>query len=91
MSSVHKLPGKPNGICFYYDDKGVRRCKSTKTANKRDAQVICAGFQKAANLAKGGRLTEERARKLIESVVSEIVESTGGTLQRFTINEYFKS
>jgi integrase len=28
---------------------------------------------------------------LIESVVSEIVESTGGALQRYTINEYFKS
>jgi integrase len=91
MASVHKLQGKPNWICFYYDDKGVRRCKSTKTANKRDAQVICDGFQKAANLAKGGRLTEERARKLIESVVSEIVESTGGALQRYTIKEYFNS
>lgn len=91
MASVHKLPGKPNWICFYYDDKGVRRCKSTKTANKRDAEAICDGFQKAANLAKGGRLTEERARKLIESVVSEIVESTGGSLQRYTISEYFTS
>jgi integrase len=91
MASVHKIPGKPNWFCFFYDEKGVRRCKSTKTANKKEAEIICNGLQKAATLARKGRLPEEKARMLIESVVAEIVESSGGEMTRYTIASYFQS
>jgi integrase len=91
MASIHKLPDQPNWICFYSDATGARRCKSTKTTNKKEAQTICASIQKTADLARNGRLTEEKARRVIESVVSDIMESVGGELKRFTIEEYFES
>ena len=91
MASVHKLSGKPNWFCFYCDGNGVRRCKTTKTTNRKEAEIVCNGFQKAATLASKGRLSEEKARTLIESVVSEIVESSGGEMTRFTVASYFQS
>lgn len=90
MSSVHKLPGKPNWICYYCDHTGRRRVKSTLTTDKREATRICGEIQKVEDKAKTGRLTEDRARKVIESTVSEIMESLGSPMVHNTIGEHFR-
>src|SRR5215471_2751311 len=77
VSSVHKLPGKPNWICFYTDHKRRRRCKSTKTTDKREADRVCNELQRVEDKARSGHLTPERARKVIETAVSEIMTSLG--------------
>ncbi len=91
MASVHKIPNKPNWFCFFTDEEGRRRCKTTKTTNKKEAEAVCLSYQKAANKARGGRLTETVARKLIEEVVSDLMESSGAPLKRFTVKEWLDS
>jgi len=89
MSSVHRLPGKPNWYCFYSDHTGKRRCKTTRTTNKKEAERICGKLQEIEDLARTGRLTEDRARRVIEGAVSEIMESFGAPIERKTIRQHF--
>jgi len=75
MPSVHKdYRGKtPFWIGAYVDEFGRRRKQSTKTEDKREAKTIVEGWQRAADLARTGRLTESKARE----VVNDILERTG--------------
>lgn len=91
MSSVHKQPGRPNWFCSYTDHNGARRCKSTKTTDKREAERICNELQKIEDKARGGRITPDNARKVIESTVAEIVESLGSPLEQKTVREHFEN
>ena len=91
MASVHKLPHKPNWIAFYYDRNGKRHCKSTLTTNRKEAERICARLQELEDRARTGRSTEDRARKVIESTVAEIMESIGAPVQRKTVRQHFDS
>src|ERR1700752_410893 len=60
MPSVHKdYRGKtPFWIGAYIDEFGRRRKQSTKTEDKRKAKTIVEAWQRAADLARAGRLTE---------------------------------
>jgi integrase len=91
VSSIHKLPGKPNWICFYTDHTGKRRCKSTKATAKREAERICNEIQKIEDKARAGHLTPDRARKVIESTVADIMESLGTPIEQKTIREHFET
>src|ERR1035438_406306 len=91
MGSVHKLPHKPNWIAFYYDRNGKRRCKSTLTTNRREAERVCARIQELEDRARTGRLTEDRARKVIETTVAEIMESIGAPVERKSVRQHFDS
>ena len=75
MPSVHKdYRGKtPFWIGAYIDEFGRRRKQSTKTEDKREAKTIVEGWQRASDLARAGRLTESKARE----VVNDILERTG--------------
>ena len=75
MPSVHKdYRGKtPFWIGAYVDEFGRRRKQSTKTEDRREAKTIVEGWQRAADLARAGRLTESKARE----VVNDILERTG--------------
>ena len=75
MPSVHKdYRGKtPFWIGAYIDEFGRRRKQSTKTEDKREARAIVEGWQRASDLARAGRLTESKARE----VVNDILERTG--------------
>jgi len=95
-SSVHKLTGKPNWICFYTDHEGKRRCKSTLTTNKQEAERICNEIQNIENKARARRLTPERVQtpervhKVISQVVADVMESLGIPIERRTIREHFE-
>jgi integrase len=91
MASVHRIPGKPNWICFFTDRNGARRCKSTLTRNKREAERVCAKVQSIEDQARTGNLTEEKARRVIERVVSEIMAESGAPIERKTVREHFTS
>lgn len=89
MASIHKLPDKPNWICFYTDRNSKRRCKSTRTTDKREAERVCFNIQTIEDRARSGRLTEDRARKVIESTVAEIMEASGAPIEQKTVREHF--
>ena len=72
MASVHKQPGKDNWFCAFTDSSGKRRFRSSGTPNKKQAQIICQGWAKAANLGRVGKLTPERARNVIASTVADV-------------------
>jgi len=48
-------------------------------------------LEKAADLARTGKLTPDRARKLIESTIADLMEASDEVLPRFSIAEYFRS
>jgi integrase len=72
MASLHRDPrGKsPYWYCAYTEGDGKRHFKSTKETNRKKAQAVCDGWQRAADLARKGLLTQVQALK----VVSEIYE-----------------
>jgi integrase len=90
VSSLHRQKGKPFWYCAYTDQEGRRHFKSTKATSRRDAERVCNAIQRSVDKARVGKLTEHNARKVIEDTVTEIIEAGGGTLQRFTVREYFE-
>jgi integrase len=93
VASVHRQPGKPFWFCAYTgaDAEGtpVRRFRSTKTTNRKQAQRICAALERAAKDAKYGRLTPDRARRIVEDAVGEIADAAGVEMPRQSITQYF--
>src|SRR4051812_13188856 len=77
MASIHKQPGKPNLFCAFYDPEGFRRFRSTGTDNRKIAHTICVNIERAATLARQGKLSNERALKLIRETCSGIAETHG--------------
>lgn len=72
MASIHLQPGKPNWFCYFTTPDGVRRTKSTKTQNKKQALIICKTWEKAALEQKRLGLTPDRARDVIAKGIAEI-------------------
>jgi integrase len=95
MSSIHRQPGKPNWFCAFYDwdaeGKPKRRLKTTGTANRKQAEIICEAMQKAARKARAGKLTPDHARAIIEQHVSEIAEAHGIEMPRQSIKDHFQN
>jgi integrase len=90
MSSLHRQPGKPHWFCAFTTPDGKRRFKSTGTDNRKHAKKICDGWSKAAELAQRKDLTADKARKLIDATVSDVVDSfLGGTLPRESLKNFF--
>lgn len=91
MASLHRQSGRPYWYCAYTDQNGERHFKSTKSSDKKEAKRVCDAFQRAVDLTKVGTLTEDRARKVIENAVSEILEASGVAMQRFSAEDYLNS
>jgi integrase len=87
MPSVHKdYRGKtPFWIGAYIDEFGRRRKQSTKTEDKREAKTIVEGWQRAADLARAGRLTENKAREVVNDILERIGKNRiyAPTVQRY--------
>jgi integrase len=89
MATVHRTSASPNWLCYYTDRNGNRRTKSSLTRNKREAERICAKIQSVEDQARTGNLTEEKARRVIEKVVSEIMAESGAPIERKTVRQHF--
>lgn len=72
MASIHLQSGKPNWFCYFTTPDGVRRTKSTKTQNKKQALIICRTWEKSALEQKKLGLTPDRVRDVIAKGVSKI-------------------
>jgi integrase/recombinase XerD len=76
MASVHRNRG-PHYFCAFYDPEGFRRLKTTGTPNKQIAKTICVNIEHAATLARHGKLSNEKALKLIRDTCNQIAEGHG--------------
>ena len=77
MASIHKEGDKPNWFCHYYDPEGYRRKRSTGTENAKIARTICVNVERAATLTRQGKLSNEKALKLVRETCDAIGETHG--------------
>src|SRR5580698_2584499 len=77
MSSIHKIKGKPNWFCAFYNPEGFRRFKTTGTDNKQIARTICVNVERASTLARENKLSNEKGLKLIRDTCAAIEETHG--------------
>lgn len=77
MASIHRQKGKPNWFCAFYDPEGFRRFRSTGTESAKIARTICVNLEHAATLARQGKLSNEKALKLIGETCRNIAETHG--------------
>src|ERR1041385_4062366 len=97
MSSIHRQTGKPNWFCAFYDPEGFRRFRSTGTENPKVARTICVNIERAATLTRQGKLSNEKALKLIRETCAAIGETHGKLagdrahdILKSTIEEFIK-
>lgn len=74
MASLHRDPrGKsPFWYCAYTDASGIRRFKSTKETKHKRAEAVAAGWQRAADLARRGTLTQVQALKVVKEIYENV-------------------
>lgn len=75
MASIHKQPGKPFYFAAFYDPEGFRRFRSTGTDNAKVASKITDTIDTASFLARRGKLSNEKALKLIREACDAIGET----------------
>ncbi len=88
MSSIHRVERSP----YWYGAYAVgdkRHFKSTKTKDKKQAEIICRKWESAGMKATSGRLTPDAAREVIAQGVAEIFVIAGGEdLPRSTVRQW---
>ena len=77
MASIHRQPGRPYWFCAFseFDPqtlKPKRVFRSTKTGDRKQALEICRAWQKAALLARNGKLSVDAAREVIAQGVADV-------------------
>jgi integrase/recombinase XerD len=77
MASIHRDGDKPNWFCHFYDPEGYRRKRTTGTENAKVARTICVNVERAATLARQGKLSNEKGLRLIRDTCAAIAETHG--------------
>ena len=90
MASIHKVKGKPNWFCAFYNPEGFRRFKTTGTDNAKIARTICVNIERASTLARESKLSNEKGLKLIRDTCAAI-EETHGKLASNRAHDILKS
>ena len=80
MASLHKQSGRPYWFCAFTGPDGKRRFKSTGTTDKRQAKEICNTWARSSELAKVGKLNDEKARAIVARGLEDILAATGQTM-----------
>lgn len=85
MASIHRTPGAKTWSCCFTLPDGRRTMRSTGTRDRTKALSICAELAAAAELAHKARLTEERARRSIQSIYNLMADDRmeDATIERF--------
>lgn len=90
MSSIHKVNGKPNWFCAFYNPEGFRRFRTTGTENATVARTICVNVERASKLAQDNKLSNEKGLKLIRDTCSTIEEIHAISQQRLRLRRQFQ-
>ena len=77
MASIHKQGEKPNWFCAFYDPEGYRRFRSTGTSNAKVARTVCVNIERASDLARQGKLSNEKGLKLVREACAGIADTHG--------------
>jgi integrase len=94
MASVHKQPGRPHYFAAYSTwepstQRWQRRFRSTKTANKKQAEEVARAWEQAAKTAHNGLLTPEAAREVIARGVSDVfLASNAENMPRSSVRDW---
>ncbi len=76
MASLRKRSKSPYFVACFYDHDGARTQRSTGSAKRADAMRLAIEWEKAAREARGKTLTVERARR----VLNEMLSATGQSI-----------
>lgn len=88
MASLRRFKNSPYWFaCFTLPD-GRRTQRSTKTADKKEAQRIANKFEDAAEVGRDNKLTENQARKVISDIFHI---SNKDFLPSSSIKDYFEA
>ena len=76
MASLHRDPRgrSPFWYCAYTLANGRRCFKSTKQRERKKAQEVCRGWERAAEAAGRGDLTQIQARKILDEILDSVSE-----------------
>ena len=77
MASIHRDGNKPNWFCCFYDPEGFRWKRSTGMENSKIARTIWVTVERAAVLTRQGKLSNEKAFKLVRETCAAIAETHG--------------
>jgi integrase len=88
MASLHKDPRgrSPYWYCAYTLPNGRRCLKSTKQRDRKKAADVCRAWEKAAESAGRGHLTEVQARKVLNDILESVDE---GPIRSQSIRQFF--
>jgi len=87
MPSIHRRDGRPYWYAAFYNSDGLRALKSTGTDNKKEAMRRCLEWAEAAKTGREGRLTQERARKVLADIFARANKET---MSASTVKEYME-
>jgi integrase len=90
MASIHRQKGRPYWFYSYFDQDGKRRHKSSKSTNRKEAEIIAASVERNVRKLKHGPLSQARARELVEELYVELL-GPGAAAQRQSTRQYFLS
>src|SRR5437899_996250 len=78
MSSIHRREEKSRfWQCAFYDPEGFRRQISAGTENPRIAKRVCSTMERLSDLCRNGRLSSQKALKVITQECGAIEDSHG--------------
>src|SRR5215831_13186513 len=68
MASIHRQRGRPHWFCAFSEfdpqtNRPKRVFRSTRTSDRKQAMEICRAWQKAALLARNGKLSDRAAHR----------------------------
>lgn len=85
MGSIYRRSDSPFWWCSFADASGRRILKSTGSLNHRTAREVLSVAEIGAALARRGRMTTERARTILESIMPADAPSVA-----ITVRDYLK-
>lgn len=80
MASIHKQPNRACYYCAFYDPEGSRRFRSTGLEDKQVAKTVCTAIDRAAKLGRLGKLSNEKALKVVRETRNSIEDTHGKIL-----------
>jgi hypothetical protein len=77
MASIHRQRGRPHWFCAFTEfdpqpNRSKRVFRSTRTSDRKQALEICRAWQKAALLARNGKLRVDVTREVIAQGVADV-------------------